>query len=359
MAQSRNSSGRGDDRSDLDDTKALAAKARSETGGPVLRPNAAELSGVRPRRDSVVGIRVTPSARAASGELPNWFWGVLGCLSVLLVGFAALFVLGRSGKLGALVGDAVSAVAPVPAAAPPAAVAPPAVAPTEPVAAGEPRRPRGPSTSTRAPSTPRARRGARRRARGACRRRARGRLRPADNAAPAAARPAAAAPAAPAPGRQRRRRRPRRPREARRARRAAKARVAKAGEAPAAATTTAPAATPPRPRRRQHGARRRAAAKAAGDDTGDDEALPGQDDVERALDALATKVRGCFVKYQIKGTARVRLVATPAGKADSVNVTGDFEDTPTGLCVESVLSEAKLPSFKGPPLKLSQSYQLR
>ena len=99
---------------------------------------------------------------------------------------------------------------------------------------------------------------------------------------------------------------------------------------------------------------------AAADDTpDDDQSAPGQDAVEAALDALAPRVRGCFVKYQIKGTARVRLVATPAGTADSVNVTGDFEDTPTGLCVEGVVGAAKLPTFKGPPLKLSQSYQLR
>ena len=100
-------------------------------------------------------------------------------------------------------------------------------------------------------------------------------------------------------------------------------------------------------------------AKAAGDDSDDDSSLPGQDAVEAALDKLSSQVRGCFVKYQIKGTARVRLVATPAGTAESVNVTGDFEDTPTGLCVESVIGAAKLPTFKGAPLKLSQSYQLR
>ena len=102
--------GRGDDRSDLDDVKALASKARSETGGPVLRRNPAELSGVRPRRDSVVGMRLTPPPRATGGDLPNWLWGVLGCLSVLLVGFAGLFFLGRSGKLGPLLGEAASLV---------------------------------------------------------------------------------------------------------------------------------------------------------------------------------------------------------------------------------------------------------
>jgi hypothetical protein len=331
MAERRNSSGKGGDQSGLFDVKALAAKARSETGGPVVRPNPAELSGVRPRRESVVGIRVTPPPRAASSDLPNWLWGVLGCLSVLLVGFAALFVLGRSGKLGALVGDAV-AQAPPPAPPPPApaAILVPEPAPKEPEAPARPEHaPRAehsahhvaPSHEPEAPVAA-----------------------PAPEAAPAAqATPEpvpAPAPAEPAPAAAADDGAPAK-RPVRVA--AAKPRTAKAGDADD--ESSAAAAAP-------------ATAKAPEADDGDDSA-PGQDDVERALDALAPKVRGCFVKYQIKGTARVRLVATPAGKAESVNVTGDFEDTPTGLCVESILGEAKLPSFKGAPLKLSQSYQLR
>ncbi|HVU52294.1 MAG TPA: hypothetical protein VHL80_16485, partial [Polyangia bacterium] len=121
MAQRR--SGRDED--DLSDVKALAAKAR-ETGGPVLRQNPADLSGVRPRRDSVVGMRLTPPPRATGGELPNWLWGVLGCLTVLLIGFAGLFFLGRTGKLGPLLGEAASLVGG--AAAPTAAPAPAPVA---------------------------------------------------------------------------------------------------------------------------------------------------------------------------------------------------------------------------------------
>src|SRR5437868_6466768 len=107
MAQRRNasSSGKGDGPSDLDDTKALAAKARSQTGGPVLVPNAAELSGVRPRRDSVIGARLTSPPRASGSEMPNWIWGVLGCLAVLLVGSVGLFVLMRTGKLNGLIGE--------------------------------------------------------------------------------------------------------------------------------------------------------------------------------------------------------------------------------------------------------------
>ena len=340
MAQRRNSSGREDD---LSDVKALAAKAR-ETGGPVLKPNAAELSGVRPRRDSVIGMRLTPPPRAPSSELPNWFWGVLGCLSVLLVGFAGLFFLGRSGKLAPLLGDALVATAPVTA---PVAPAPPAPSvATEPAAPAPAERPGAAEhaahlehqhahVAVAAPSSAAAERAA-----------------PAvPEAAPAAPPTDNSAPVAADDG-------------AKRATRAPKAKAGKEGEPPAASTTTtAPAETRPRPRprRRDRHVPRRPRPRPAPTTPDDDpqSSLPGQDDVERALDGLAPRVRGCFVKYQIKGTARVRLVATPAGKAESVNVTGDFEDTPTGLCVESVLTDAKLPTFKGPPLKLSQSYQLR
>ena len=371
MAQRRNASGRGDEGTDLDDVKALAARARAETGGPVLRQNPAELSGVRPRRDSVIGMRLTPPPRATSGELPNWFWGVLGCLSVLLLGFAGLFVLGRSGRLAPLLGQAASLVAPAPGAATPAGVpvAPPeppagAVAPAVPApVAGEPavvKEPERPAPAPRAAEpTPHAAEAERAGqgehaeptehvARAAAPRHAvTDEQAPADDATPTTAGESGAA---------------------KHGARTGKGRSAKADE-PAAggedngagevADTKAPAPPAGTPTPRSVRAAAPVAKAAATDGADDDESLPGQDDVERALDALAPKVRGCFVKYQIKGTARVRLVATPAGRAESVNVTGDFEDTPTGLCVESILTEAKLPTFKGPSLKLSQSYQLR
>jgi hypothetical protein len=328
MAQRRNSSGRSDERSDLDDTKALAARARSNTGGPVVAPNAAELSGVRPRRDSVVGMRLTPPPRGTSGELPNWFFGALGFLTVLLVGFGGLFLLGRSGKLDGLLGEAgpLSASAPAattptalpsdPAAEPaPAAAAPPAraPAPADPAAPTEHRAPKAPSAEVPAADV------AHPIHEPAGRHEHSAAATPSRSHAPRPADPGTAEPG-----------------------------EDQGDEAPAAA---APGAKP---------ARAAAAPKAAeSDDSEEDQTAPGQEAVEAALDALATKVRGCFVKYQIKGTARVRLVATPSGAAESVNVTGDFEDTPTGMCVEAVISGAKLPSFKGPPLKLSQSYQLR
>jgi hypothetical protein len=151
--------------------------------------------------------------------------------------------------------------------------------------------------------------------------------------------------------------RPARERAAKPAKPADEAAAAPAAEGEAEAAAAAPEAKPAgRPSRAAAAPAPKPAAEEAADD---DQTPPGQDEVEAALDALATRVRGCFVKYQIKGTARVRLVATPSGTPESVSVTGEFEDTPTGLCVESVVASAKLATFKGPALKLSQSYQLR
>jgi hypothetical protein len=320
------------------DVKALAARTRAQTGShPVLPKNPAEISGVRPRRDSVVGTRLTPPPRvAASGALPNWFWGVLGCLSVLLVGFGALFFLGQSGKLAPYL----ESVAPVaaPAAPPVVAEAPPPAPAEPPPAAAEPDKP----AAAEVKAEPKAAEPA-----------------PAAPPAPTEKAPAAAAPEAPAekaPAREHA---------------AAKAHAPKAPTDKPTGETAEPAAAPAEDNAAEEAPAEKAPAKVArapkaapaaaapADEGDDDQSAPGQDAVEAALDGLASKVRGCFVKYQIKGIARVRLVATPAGTAESVNVTGDFEDTPTGMCVESVIAGAKLPTFKGPPLKLSQSYQLR
>jgi hypothetical protein len=80
------------------------------------------------RHPAPAGIRANDGENTArvvmhKSALPGWFWGMLGCLSVLGVGFAVLIVVARSGLLDG------GAVAPAAAAA--AAVA----APTAPVPA--------------------------------------------------------------------------------------------------------------------------------------------------------------------------------------------------------------------------------
>ena len=92
------------------------------------------------RQSAPAGIRANDGENTArvvmhKSALPGWFWGMLGCLSVLGVGFGVLIFVARSGLLAG------GAVAPAPAAAAATTVA----APTAPVpataSAGSPPRP--------------------------------------------------------------------------------------------------------------------------------------------------------------------------------------------------------------------------
>src|SRR5262249_3528774 len=81
--------------------------------------------------------------------------------------------------------------------------------------------------------------------------------------------------------------------------------------------------------------------------------------IEAALNALTPRVRRCYFKFQIPGSAQVKLVATPSGSIESVAVAGDFEGTPTGDCVAAELAAATLPTFKGGSLRLNHTFVLR
>ena len=77
------------------------------------------------RQSAPAGIRADvpeDTARVVmhKSALPGWFWGMLGCLTVLGVGFGALIVVARSGLLGGgPVGPATAAAATVAAPPPP------------------------------------------------------------------------------------------------------------------------------------------------------------------------------------------------------------------------------------------------
>ena len=79
------------DSSDLVDLQAIAASTRASATPPKV--SAAELSGVVPRRDSVVGARVT----SAGTGMPPFFWGLIGCLGVLAVGLGLFWYVGVPG----------------------------------------------------------------------------------------------------------------------------------------------------------------------------------------------------------------------------------------------------------------------
>src|SRR4029078_9097226 len=41
--------------------------------------------------------RVSPPQGVLRSELPGWFWGALGCLTVLVVGLSVVFLMGQTG----------------------------------------------------------------------------------------------------------------------------------------------------------------------------------------------------------------------------------------------------------------------
>jgi hypothetical protein len=281
-----------------------------------------------PGRTSAVGGAYAPRA-----QLPGWFWALLGCMSVLVIGFAGLWwatsvgmIPGPGGGRAAVAGreDSGRGAAKAPKGARiqvepiAAAVMPEPLVPVPPPPRSEARRvvphPR-PAVVASAP-------------------------RPAKLAVPKPGVPAgAAAPVADsdAPTGD----------EAAPAARAGAPKKDKADKAPEDGSP-AEASSMPAVLREISGPddtpRQREAPKAL---------------VEAALNALGPRVRRCFFKFQIPGRAQVGLVVTPAGEAESVTVSGDFEGTPTGECIANEVEAAALPRFNGAPMRLNYTYVLR
>jgi hypothetical protein len=85
-------------------------QAQAQASAPIAQPQ--PQSQVR---HSTARVAVTEPPRF---ELPGWFWGALGCLSVLVIGFAVLFVVTKPGAE-----QAAPAAFSAPVAAPPSAQA--------------------------------------------------------------------------------------------------------------------------------------------------------------------------------------------------------------------------------------------
>src|SRR5678815_3058733 len=121
-----------------------SASGRAHPSAPPVRtpPPAVRHSSGTARVSTLQGVRRT--------ELPGWFWGALGCLTVLVVGLTIVFVMGQgtaptppavtAGRASeAPAAPPAAAAVPAPAAAAPAPEAPPAPAmKIEPMAAPPP-----------------------------------------------------------------------------------------------------------------------------------------------------------------------------------------------------------------------------
>src|SRR5262245_56523426 len=86
---------------------AMAERPRA-TASRVSRP--APAAQAPPGRHSTA--RVATTAGVRKSELPGWFWGALGCMTVLAIGLAAVFFIGQNGGTPAPGGAAPGVVAP-------------------------------------------------------------------------------------------------------------------------------------------------------------------------------------------------------------------------------------------------------
>ena len=74
-------------------------------------------------------------------------------------------------------------------------------------------------------------------------------------------------------------------------------------------------------------------------------ALPplSQGDIVSAMKAVRLRVKECYNRYKVPGTAMANMAVSEGGRTVTASVTGKFAGTPTGACVEAAAKTAKFP----------------
>ena len=91
---------------------AMAERPRATASGRSQPAPAAQAPAAQARAARQSTARVATTQGVRRSELPGWFWGALGCLTVLVVGLTIVFVMGQPGAASAPTGDMVPAVIP-------------------------------------------------------------------------------------------------------------------------------------------------------------------------------------------------------------------------------------------------------
>lgn len=88
-----------------------------------------------------------------------------------------------------------------------------------------------------------------------------------------------------------------------------------------------------------------------------DVGLPSRNDDDRwplsktalvsGLNEVRPRVRACYARFAVPGTAMVNVVIAKSGRVASAAVTGKFAGTPTGACVEAAVKTARFPRSDG------------
>jgi hypothetical protein len=81
--------------------------------------------------------------------------------------------------------------------------------------------------------------------------------------------------------------------------------------------------------------------------------------IRAGVHALRARVKACFNRYRVPGTAYMKLTISPQGRMARVLVRGRFAGTPTGACLRQVFMTARFPRFSGPPLSVNYPVFLR
>jgi hypothetical protein len=69
--------------------------------------------------------------------------------------------------------------------------------------------------------------------------------------------------------------------------------------------------------------------------------------VVAGMNSVKGKVSECYNQFKVPGMAMVNVVIGKNGKVSSAGVTGKFEGTPTGACVEKAVKSAAFPPSDG------------
>jgi len=81
--------------------------------------------------------------------------------------------------------------------------------------------------------------------------------------------------------------------------------------------------------------------------------------INTVVQGLRPRVRACFDRYRVPGTADMRLTISPRGRLDRAVVRGRFAGTPTGACLRQAFMTARFPRFSGPPFSVTYPVFLR
>ncbi|MCP4446314.1 MAG: hypothetical protein GY811_13360 [Myxococcales bacterium] len=68
--------------------------------------------------------------------------------------------------------------------------------------------------------------------------------------------------------------------------------------------------------------------------------------IKAAMKEVSSQTRACFDAYGIEGMATFEMIIAGSGKLAKAKQTGDFEGTPTGICLDKAIQAASFPKSK-------------